>query len=48
MRVTMALNTNMKEQIWAESMRTMPIGKIAALDSKSKPSGQSQPTAFLG
>jgi hypothetical protein len=41
----MALNTSMKEQIWAESMGTMPIGKTAALDCKSKPSGQSQPSS---
>ena len=41
----MALNTSMKEQIWAESMRTMPIGKTAALGCKSKPSGQSQPSS---
>jgi hypothetical protein len=45
MRVTMALNTNMKEQIWAESMGTMPVGKTAALDSKSKLSGQTQPSS---
>jgi hypothetical protein len=41
----MALNTNMKERVWAESMGMMPIGKTAALDSKSKPSGQSQPSS---
>jgi hypothetical protein len=45
MRVTIALNTSMKEQIWAESMGTMPVGKTAALDSKSKLSGHSQPSS---
>jgi hypothetical protein len=34
MRVTMALNTNMKEQIWAESMGTMPIGNEAYRQGK--------------
>jgi hypothetical protein len=30
----MALNTNMKEQIWAESMGTMPIGNEAYRQGK--------------